>query len=110
MSRAGESEIRFEVIVRADGNELVRLDSGANEGRDPADSLEELRALVERVSVLAEALGLSDRWLTARQGAVYLGLTYDQFRAYAPSMPRHNVGERSYRYYQPELREWLLER
>lgn len=44
MSRASESDTRFEVVVRADGDELVRLDSGANEGRKPADSLEELRA------------------------------------------------------------------
>ena len=103
-------EIRFEVIVRANGAELVRFDSGADEGKKSTGSLEELRVLVEKAPALVDALGLSDRWLDAREAAEYLGLTYDQFRAYAPSMPRHNIGERSYRYYQPELREWLLER
>lgn len=81
---------------------------GESEG-DLAVALNELRDLVERATVLVEALGSRDRWMTAREAAEYLSLSYNQFRALAPSVPRHRVGYKGYRYYQPEQREWLLE-
>lgn len=73
-----------------------------------------LTAAIER---LADAMAAGRAWMDARQAAEFLGLSYEEFSRIGSHVPRHQLpsvrGEGirpRYRYYAPELTDWLLNR
>ena len=72
---------------------------------------EEFRSeLAVAVLRLAEALAQQREWMTAAEAAEFLRFTPNRFRALAAEggIPRHRVSPGRFRYYAPELTEWLL--
>jgi hypothetical protein len=73
-----------------------------------------LTAAIER---LADAMAERRAWMDASQAAGFLGLSYDEFTRISSRLPRHQLPEGRgqglrprYRYYAPELTEWMLRR
>jgi hypothetical protein len=73
-----------------------------------------LTAAIER---LADTMAESRAWMDAQKAAEFLGLSYDEFTRISSQLPRHPLPEGRgnrlrprYRYYAPELTEWILER
>jgi hypothetical protein len=73
-----------------------------------------LTAAIER---LADTRAEGCSWMDARQAAEFLGLSYDEFTRISSQLPRHPLPEGRgsglrprYRYYAPELTEWMLGR
>jgi hypothetical protein len=73
--------------------------------------------LVETLDKLAEAMAEGRAWMDAHKAAEFLGLTYDEFTRISSQLPRHplpdgrGLGLRPrYRYYAPELTDWMLGR
>ena len=73
-----------------------------------------LTAAIER---LADTMAEGRSWMDARQAAEFLGLSYDEFTRISSQLPRHLLPEGRgsglrprYRYYAPELTEWMLGR
>jgi hypothetical protein len=59
---------------------------------------------------LAEALAKQREWMTADEAAEFLRFTPGRFRTLAAcgEIPRHRISPGRFRYYAPELTEWLL--
>jgi hypothetical protein len=82
----------------------------------PRRAREEAREdLVEAVRRFAEAIGQQRTWMDAKAAADFLGMRWDEFRRDSDEVPKHRLpdGRESgvrprYRYYAPELTEWLL--
>lgn len=73
-----------------------------------------LVAVLER---LAEKMAEGRAWMSPEQTAEFLGLRWDEFRRIAAQIPRHPLPEGRgnglrprYRYYAPEVTEWMLGR
>ena len=64
--------------------------------------------LVATLDRLASQMAEQRAWMDSKEAAEFLGLPLDEFRRLAPTLPRHKISERRYRYYAPELTEWLL--
>ena len=103
-----QKELRFEVVVKASDDGLLRLEASGDVGEDRYGGLEELRALLEGLAVLARSAS-SGPWMTAKEAADFLRFPRSTFDAMAAAgeIPRHKRGA-GYRYYEPELTEWLL--
>lgn len=69
--------------------------------------------LLERLERIANR-AVPKEWLTTTEAAEYLNMDPSEVRRRSGDkdgeIPRHPIGERSYRYYLPELRQWLLSR
>jgi hypothetical protein len=74
-----------------------------------------LTAALER---LADTMAEGRAWMGPRKAAEFMDLRYDEFRKIAPQLPRHEIPQDPraaglrprYRYYAPELTEWMLGR
>jgi hypothetical protein len=75
--------------------------------------------LVATLDKLAETMAEQRAWMGAKQAARFLDMSEDEFRRIAPQLPRHPLPRRDglsygfrmrYRYYAPELTDWLLSR
>jgi hypothetical protein len=75
--------------------------------------------LVATLDRLAEAMAEQRSWMSPKEAARFLDMNDDEFRRIAPQLPRHPLPRRDglpagarnrYRYYAPELTDWLLSR
>ena len=109
MIPSGEAELRLEVVVKVSDDGPLGLELRGDLGEDQADGLEELRGLLKRAVTLVQA-PKPGPWLTAKEAADFLRYSRSTFNGLAASgkIPRHKRGA-GYRYYEPELTEWLLE-
>ncbi len=81
--------------------------------RNRIEELREATDLVAAVGRLADAIEGNRPWMRAAEAAEFLGLNRAVFAALAAAgeIPRHKPGQGAgYRYYGPELTEWLLGR
>ena len=81
--------------------------------RQRVQELREATDLVAAVGRLADAIAENRPWMKAADAADFLGMNRAVFNtlAAAGEIPRHKPGEGAgYRYYAPELTEWLLGR
>lgn len=75
-----------------------------------------LEDILEAAQTLAEAIAGEKLWLSPKEAARFLSMRDDEFRRIAPQLPRHPLPSRGsgekprYRYYAPELTDWLLSR
>ncbi len=58
-----------------------------------------------------ERLDVFTPWMGSKEAAAVLRMKHARFKEHAAGqIPRHEVGERRFRYYAPEFAEWLLRR
>lgn len=66
--------------------------------------------LVAALERLAGQMAEQRAWMDSKEAAEFIGMPLDEFKRIAPTLPRHKITDRRYRYYAPELTEWLLAR
>ena len=71
--------------------------------------------LTAAIEKLADAMAEGRAWMGPRKAAEFLDMDYPEFKKIAPRLPRHPIPReegpgpaRRYRYYAPELTDWLL--
>ena len=74
-------------------------------------------SLLSTLDRLAETMAESRSWMDSEQCARFLSMNRDEFGKVAKTIPRHPLPpkrpgtfSRRYRYYAPEVTEWLLGR
>ncbi len=73
--------------------------------------------LVATLEKLAEAMAEGRAWMSPKEAARFLDMREDEFRRISSQLPRHQLPQGRgeglrprYRYYAPELTEWMLGR
>ena len=68
-----------------------------------------LVAVLER---LADQMAEGRGWMDSKKAAEFIDWNHSEFKEWAAAgkIPRHELGPRTFRYYAPELTEWLLNR
>jgi hypothetical protein len=73
--------------------------------------------LVTAIERLADTMAEGKAWMSAKEAAKFLDMRDDEFRRIASQLPRHQLPDGRgeglrprYRYYAPELTEWMLAR
>lgn len=73
--------------------------------------------LVAAVERLADSMAAGRTWMNSEECAAFLSMNRDEFGKVAKTIPRHPLPpkqpgtvSRRYRYYAPEVTEWLISR